>query len=235
MVKRPVMTRVRMRPPAEPTCRAMSAETMKMPDPIIDPATIIVESSSPSSRRNPVDLSSTRTAGCVIRLALWGRDGSNEKRAKPSPTPPDAQGPYTQGPRTLDGREAGRILSRARGAPPTHDESVRSAGWAFGSAGPSTSAQARPEPVPGLTSEGEVHGRRYRSAAGPHHQRAVPGCGGPFLPAPPLGRHPENPEACHLGRHPRGGRGPPEAAVSHHRHLPPGRRPEPPSPLLPPT
>src|SRR5437867_2907738 len=93
MVKRPVMTQVRMRPPAEPTCRAMSAETMKMPDPIIDPATIIVESSSPSSRRNPVDLSSTRTAGCVIRLALWGRDGSNEKRAKPSPTPPDTQGP----------------------------------------------------------------------------------------------------------------------------------------------
>src|SRR2546426_11237853 len=101
MVKRPVMTRVRMRPPAEPTCRAMSAETMKMPDPIIDPATIIVESSSPSSRRNPVDLSSTRTAGCVIRLALWGRDGSNEKRAKPSPTPPDAQGPRQQGLRRL--------------------------------------------------------------------------------------------------------------------------------------
>jgi len=64
------MTQVRMRPPADPTWRAMSAETMKMPDPIIDPATIIVESTRPSSLRNPVDLSSTRTAAvpCVSRL-----------------------------------------------------------------------------------------------------------------------------------------------------------------------
>src|SRR5438876_3645419 len=63
------MTQVRMSPPAEPTWRAMSADTMKMPEPIIDPATIIVESSSPSPRMNPVDLSSTPTAGWAIDLA----------------------------------------------------------------------------------------------------------------------------------------------------------------------
>jgi hypothetical protein len=40
--------------PAEPTWREMSAGTMKMPDPIIDPATIMVESRSPSSRTNPL-------------------------------------------------------------------------------------------------------------------------------------------------------------------------------------
>ena len=30
--------------PGLPTCRAMSAETMKMPEPIIEPTTTIVES-----------------------------------------------------------------------------------------------------------------------------------------------------------------------------------------------
>jgi hypothetical protein len=38
--------------PGPPTVRAMSALTMKMPDPIMDPITIIVESSSLSSRLN---------------------------------------------------------------------------------------------------------------------------------------------------------------------------------------
>ena len=43
-------TQVTSSQPAEPTWRAMSAETMKIPEPIIDPATSIVESRSPSSR-----------------------------------------------------------------------------------------------------------------------------------------------------------------------------------------
>src|SRR5882724_704003 len=58
MVKSPVTTQARSSQPAEPTWRVMSAETMKMPEPIIDPATIIVESQVPSSRTKPVDLSS---------------------------------------------------------------------------------------------------------------------------------------------------------------------------------
>src|SRR5437763_12784116 len=53
--------------PAEPIRRPMSAETMKMPEPIIDPATIIVESQVPSSRTNPVDLSSAaRPASAMV-------------------------------------------------------------------------------------------------------------------------------------------------------------------------
>ncbi|MNT63702.1 hypothetical protein D3C72_2015380 [compost metagenome] len=47
MVKRPVSSQMTSSHPGEPTCRAISAETMKMPEPIIDPATIIVESSRP--------------------------------------------------------------------------------------------------------------------------------------------------------------------------------------------
>src|ERR1700730_9327617 len=38
--------------PGEPTCRPMIEETMKIPEPIIDPATSIVESSKPSPRTN---------------------------------------------------------------------------------------------------------------------------------------------------------------------------------------
>jgi hypothetical protein len=46
---------------------------MKIPDPIIDPATIIVESSSPSPRMNPVCLSSvTWTTSAIEFLRLLG-------------------------------------------------------------------------------------------------------------------------------------------------------------------
>ena len=54
MVSSPVTTQTISSQPAEPTWRAISAGTMKMPEPIIEPATIMVESSSPSSRTNPV-------------------------------------------------------------------------------------------------------------------------------------------------------------------------------------
>ena len=54
--------------PAPPTWRAMSAETMKMPDPIIDPATSIVESNSPSPRTNVVCSRSGAVAASGIEV-----------------------------------------------------------------------------------------------------------------------------------------------------------------------
>src|SRR5437879_750397 len=47
------MTQAIRSPPAEPVCRAMSAETIKIPDPIIEPTTIMVESKRPSPRIKP--------------------------------------------------------------------------------------------------------------------------------------------------------------------------------------
>jgi hypothetical protein len=55
--------------PGLPMFRAMSAETMKMPDPIIDPTTTIVESYSPSPRWNSVS-SAVATAVALPPLAI---------------------------------------------------------------------------------------------------------------------------------------------------------------------
>ena len=44
MVSAPATSQATSSQPALPTLRAMSAETMKMPEPIIDPTTTIVES-----------------------------------------------------------------------------------------------------------------------------------------------------------------------------------------------
>jgi hypothetical protein len=41
---------------------------MKIPEPIIEPATIVVESSSPSPRTNPVVLSATATVESAIHF-----------------------------------------------------------------------------------------------------------------------------------------------------------------------
>ncbi len=49
----PVTSQTTRIQPEEPTSRAMSAGTMKMPEPIIEPATIMVASSNPKSRTNP--------------------------------------------------------------------------------------------------------------------------------------------------------------------------------------
>ena len=51
-VSRPVTSQTRSNQPGAPTCRAMIEETIKMPEPIIDPATSMVESSKPSPRTN---------------------------------------------------------------------------------------------------------------------------------------------------------------------------------------
>ena len=54
-----------------PTRRAMSAETMKIPEPIIEPTTTIVASNSPSPRLNSVSSIvasvGVRAASVVIR------------------------------------------------------------------------------------------------------------------------------------------------------------------------
>src|ERR1019366_10122613 len=55
------MTQAASSPPVEPVCRAMSADTMKMPEPIIDPATIMVESNRPRPRTKPDDSVSVDT------------------------------------------------------------------------------------------------------------------------------------------------------------------------------
>src|SRR5487761_526107 len=56
MVRIPVIAQVASRPPAEPVWRAISADTIKMPEPIIDPTTIMVESKRPRPRIKPCSL-----------------------------------------------------------------------------------------------------------------------------------------------------------------------------------
>src|SRR5437588_1703357 len=51
-VSRPVTSQTTSNQPGAPTCRAMIDETIKIPEPIIDPATSMVESSKPSPRTN---------------------------------------------------------------------------------------------------------------------------------------------------------------------------------------
>ncbi len=48
MVMNPVMIQTAISHPAEPTFLVISALTIKIPEPIIDPATIIVESNRPN-------------------------------------------------------------------------------------------------------------------------------------------------------------------------------------------
>jgi hypothetical protein len=53
----PVMSQTAIIQPALPTFRVMSALTIKIPEPIIEPATIIVASSKPSEGLNPCEVS----------------------------------------------------------------------------------------------------------------------------------------------------------------------------------
>src|SRR5579884_3451007 len=52
-VMMPLTTHDSRKSPGEPTSRAISAATMKMPDPIIEPMTIVVQSSRPSPSTRP--------------------------------------------------------------------------------------------------------------------------------------------------------------------------------------
>src|SRR5712664_4046672 len=78
MVSRPVRTQVSNKPPGDPVCCAMSQATMKMPDPIIEPTTIIVPSNKPMARTKPCsDFALVSARGCVVsairRIASAGR------------------------------------------------------------------------------------------------------------------------------------------------------------------
>src|SRR5215472_16848497 len=50
------MIQVSSRPPGDPVCCEMVDATMKMPDPIIEPTTIIVPSNKPMARTKPCSL-----------------------------------------------------------------------------------------------------------------------------------------------------------------------------------
>ena len=69
-VSRPVTSQTTSNQPGEPTCRAMIEETMKMPEPIIDPATSMVESSKPSPLTN---LLSAAGGGVITRFVSLSR------------------------------------------------------------------------------------------------------------------------------------------------------------------
>ena len=70
IVSAPVTAQTASSQPDEPTNRAISAETIKTPEPIIEPATSIVESSKPSSRRN-LPLFAARDCNMALGLNWW--------------------------------------------------------------------------------------------------------------------------------------------------------------------
>src|SRR6202051_388274 len=66
------MIHAKSSPPADPVCLEISAATMKMPDPIMDPTTIIVPSNNPMARTNPPSLRATldAVAGLISALSI---------------------------------------------------------------------------------------------------------------------------------------------------------------------
>ena len=60
-------------PAGEPVSRTISAETMKMPDPIIEPATIVAESKSERAGLRPRDGDSGDAAYLMIDEKLFSR------------------------------------------------------------------------------------------------------------------------------------------------------------------
>jgi hypothetical protein len=66
----PVSTQIASSQPLEPTSRAMSALTMKMPLPIMVPATSMVASNRPSRRSKPVAGSNPAVPGSAGRLLV---------------------------------------------------------------------------------------------------------------------------------------------------------------------
>ena len=59
MVRVPVRIQVSSRPPADPVCLEISAATMKIPEPIIEPTTIMVPSNNPMARTNSCSVLAT--------------------------------------------------------------------------------------------------------------------------------------------------------------------------------
>src|SRR5215831_17535979 len=76
-VSTPVTIQTTSNHPGDPTCFEMPPETIKMPDPIMDPATIIVESSKPSPRMNPVLFVCAIAAASAIRSSSFYADLRN--------------------------------------------------------------------------------------------------------------------------------------------------------------
>src|SRR5207244_1224933 len=67
--------------PGDPTSRADSAEVMKIPDPIIDPITIIVASVSPSPRTSFGAVSASACASGIRLPGVHGRIESSGARS----------------------------------------------------------------------------------------------------------------------------------------------------------
>ena len=70
----PVTTHKSSSQPDEPTSRAMSAETMKMPEPTIEPTTSMVASRSPRTRNRGLDSEAGALSEPGSGLALMERD-----------------------------------------------------------------------------------------------------------------------------------------------------------------
>src|SRR5271156_855191 len=82
IVRTPAITQESSSHPELPSCRDMSAETIKMAEPIMDPATIIVLSNSPSPRLKPRAIS-------MIACLSAGALGSDDVRFLPRPAKTD--------------------------------------------------------------------------------------------------------------------------------------------------
>src|SRR5579872_899120 len=65
------MTQAASRPPVDLVCRALPEKKMKIPEPIIDPTTIMVESNKPRPRTNPDDSVSVMTS---LTSRVFGSD-----------------------------------------------------------------------------------------------------------------------------------------------------------------
>src|SRR6185503_20593009 len=76
IVKTPASAQAINNQPGEPTSLDDSAEVMKIPDPIIEPTTIIVASSNPSprSRFAGEEMVAVAIGWCYVRYALVCRD-----------------------------------------------------------------------------------------------------------------------------------------------------------------
>src|SRR2546421_12769513 len=72
MVSSPVRIHVSSSPPAEPVCREISAATMKIPDPIIEPTTIMVPSNNPMARTKPVGFLALLCGMACVVSAIQG-------------------------------------------------------------------------------------------------------------------------------------------------------------------
>ena len=78
MVNKPATAHARSNQPGAPLSRDDSAEVMKMPDPIIEPITIMVGSIGPSSeqdrtRMNARQVETARPRAEEISAGAWGR------------------------------------------------------------------------------------------------------------------------------------------------------------------